>query len=137
MDERTVQMKRLKKEYMKQRRKSVWVWNALLILMLVLLAVAAACCAYMVFYRAPLVRRLDDLIWTPLKNLVGLTMNLRAVGAFVIHYGLYFVTGFSILFVAVLILRACAVAKTKKWDSYLDYKTMKTTLKTEKQEAKF
>lgn len=136
MDERVQQMKNLRKVYLKQRRKAIWVWNVLLILMLVLLAVSVACCAYMVFYKAPIVRQLDGLIWTPLKNLVGLTMDLKAVGLFVIHYGLYFVTGFSALFVLVLILRAVAIAKTKKWDSYLDYKTMKITLKTEKQEAK-
>lgn len=136
MDERGQQLKILKKTYLQYRRQAIRVWNVLLVLMLVLLVVAAVCCAYMVFYRAPIVRQLDALIWTPLKNLVGLTMNLRPVGLFVIHYGLYFVTGFGVLLVLVLILRACAIARTRKHDSYLDYRTMKITLKTEKQEAK-
>ena len=114
----------------------MWFLDLLWSLLLVLWAVAVGCCAYMVYYRAPLVRQLDATIWTPLKNLIGLTMNLRGVGLFVIHYGLYFVTGFFALFVIVLILRAAALAKSHKWDSYLDYKTMKNTLKTEKQEAK-
>lgn len=136
MDERVQLLKTLKKAYLKQRRKKIWAWNVLLILMLVLLAVAAACCVYMVYYRSPLVRQLDAIIWTPLKNLVGLTMSLKPVGLFVIHYGLYFVTGFSVLFVVVLLLRAWAVARTRRLDSYLDYNTMRITLKTEKQEAK-
>ena len=136
MDERVQHLKNLKKAYLKQRRKATWGWDLLQVLLLVLLAVASVCVLYMMFYNAPLVRQLDALIWTPLKNLVGLTMSLRAVGIFAIMYGHYFALGFLVLWIIVLLLRGRAVAKTRKYDSYLDYNTMKITLKTEKKEAK-
>lgn len=136
MDERVQHLKNLKKAYLKQRRKAIWGWDLLHILLLVLLAVAAACLLYMMFYTAPLVRQMDALLWTPLKNLVGLTMSLKPVGLFVIMYGHYFVLGFLVLWVLTLVLRGRAIAKTRKLDSYLDYNTMRITLKTEKKEAK-
>lgn len=136
MDERVQHLKELKKAYLKQRRKAIWGWDLLLVLLLALLAVAAVCLLYMMFYNAPPVRQMDALIWTPLKEMIGLTMNLRQVGLFVILYGHYFVLGFLVLLIPVLILRSRAVARTRKFESYLDYNTMKITLKTEKEEAK-
>lgn len=136
MDERVQQLKQLKKAYKKQRRQAVWFWDLLWYLLLALLALAAFCLCYIIFYKTFVIRLIDLMIWTPVKYALGIRQSLLPVGLFVLKYGRLFVAGFGVLFVLVWILRSRAVARTRKFDSFLDYKTMKNTLKTEKQEAK-
>ena len=136
MDERILQLKQLKKAYKKQRRQTVWFLDLLWFLMLALLAFSAFCLVYILFYRSFVIRVLDIFVWTPIKHALGIHHDLLAVGLFVLKYGWLFVIGFGVLFVTVWILRSRAIAQTRKSDSYLDYMTMKNTLKTEKQEAR-
>ncbi len=136
MDERVQQLKQLKKAYKKQRRQAVWFWDLLWVLLLALLALAVFCLCYILFYKSFVMRFIDVMLWTPVKQLLGITQSLLPVGIFVLRYSHLFIAGFGVLFVLVWILRSRAVARTRKFDSFLDYKTMKTTLKTEKQEAK-
>lgn len=136
MDERVLQVKALKKAYIKERRRAIWFWDLMWYLLLALLALAVGCLVYVIFYKTPVIRFVDLKLWTPVKGLLGITGSLRMVGRFVLRFGHWFVLGFSALFVLVWILRGRAAARTRRLDSYLDYMTMKTTLKTEKQEAK-
>ena len=136
MDDRQAQLKRLKKAYKKQRRKAVWAWNVLWYMMLALLLLAAGMLLYMVYYKTAPVRILDLYVWTPIKNFVGLKQSLLAVGTFVLLYAKWFILGFGVAFVLVWLLRGRAVSKTRRFDSYLDYMTLKNTLKTEISEAK-
>lgn len=136
MDERVLQLKQLKKAYKKQRRRAVWYWDLLLCLFLALLALAVFCLCYIIFYKSFVIRIIDLKLWTPVKYALGIRQSLLPVGLFVLKYGWLFAAGFGAVFVLVWVLRSRAVARSRKLDSYLDYKTMKTTLKTEKQEAK-
>lgn len=136
MDDRQIQLKTLKKTYLKQRRKAVWGWDLLWFLLLALLALAVCMLLYVVFYRSLPVRLLDIYVWTPVKHLIGINKSLLFVGKFVLKYAKWFIAGFGVLFLLVWIIRGRAIRKTKRFDSYLDYMTMKNTLKTERQEAK-
>ena len=136
MDDRQLQLKTLKKAYLKQRRKATWGINLLWFLCLMLLALAVGMLVYVMFYKSLPIRLLDVYVWTPVKQLIGIKMNLLFVGKFVLKYAKWFILGFGVLFVLTWIVRACAIAKTKRFDSYLDYMTLKNTLKTERQEAK-
>lgn len=136
MDERVLQLKRLKKAYKKQRRRAVWFWDLLWFMLLALLALAVFCLCYVIFYKTFVIRVIDVMLWTPVKYALGIRQSLLPVGLFVLKYGRLFVAGFGVLFVLIWILRSRAVSRTRKLDSYLDYKTVKNTLKTEKQEAK-
>ena len=91
---------------------------------------------YVVFYKTVPIRLLDIYVWTPIKHLIGIKKNLLFVGVFVLKYAKWFILGFGVLFLLVWVLRNCAIAKTRRFDSYLDYMTLKNTLKTERQEAK-
>ena len=136
MDDRQIQLKNLKKAYLKERRRAMWGWDLLWFLLLALLLVAVATLAYMVFYKTAPVRILDIYVWTPIKQLVGIRQNLLFVGTFVLKYAKWFILGFGVLFLLVWLLRNRALAKTHRLDSYLDYMTLKNTLKTEKDEVK-
>ena len=136
MDDRQLQLKALKKAYLKQRRKALRGWNFLWFVCLFLLALSVGLLAYMVFYKTTPIRLLDIYVWTPIKHLIGIKKNLLFVGVFVLKYAKWFILGFGVLFLFVWIFRACAIGKTKRFDSYLDYMTLKNTLKTERQEAK-
>lgn len=136
MDERCIQLKKLKKTYKKERRRAMWGWDLMWWLLLLLLAIAVGLLAYMVFYKTAPVRLLDIYIWTPVKRLIGIRKNLLFVGVFVLKYAKWFILGFGVLFLLVWLLRNRALAKTRRFDSYLDYMTLKNTLKTEQLEAK-
>ena len=136
MDDRQLQLKTLKKAYLKQRRKAMWGWDVLWFLCLALLVVSVSLLVYMVFYKTTPIRLLDIYVWTPIKHLIGIKKNLLFVGVFVLKYAKWFILGFGVLFLLVWVLRNCATAKTRRFDSYLDYMTLKNTLKTERQEAK-
>ena len=136
MDDRQIQLKNLKKAYLKERRRAMWGWDLLWFLLLALLLVAVATLAYMVFYKTAPVRILDIYVWTPIKQLVGIRQNLLFVGTFVLKYAKWFILGFGVLFLLVWLLRSRALAKAHRLDSYLDYMTLKNTLKTEKDEVK-
>lgn len=136
MDDRLIQLKRLKKAYKKERRRALWGFDVAWYLMLALLAAAVCCLAYVWFYYHPVMRWFDSNIWTPFKNLVGIKVSLMWLGMIVRYYGFYLAGGFLTVFVLVWILRSAALSKIRCRDSYLDYKTVKNTLKTEKQEAR-
>ena len=136
MDDRQAELKSLKKAYKKQRRKAVWGWSVLWYTLLVLLLLAVGMVLYMVFYRSFVIRVLDLYVWTPVKKLVGIRQSLLPLGRFVLSYGMWFALGFGVLFLGTWILRSRALHKTRRFDSYLDYMTLKNTLKTEKDEAK-
>ena len=90
----------------------------------------------MIFYKTIVVRVLDVFIWTPIKHLIGIRMNLLFVGVFVLKYAKWFILGFAVAFALVWIMRNRAIKKVKCQDSYLDYMTLKNTLKTERAEEK-
>lgn len=136
MDDRLMQLKNLKKAYKKQRRKAMWAWDILWYLLLVLLMVAVGMLLYMVFYKSLVVRILDIYIWTPIKYFIGIRKNLLFLGTFVLRYAKWFVLGFGVLFLLTWFFRSRALQKTRRFDSYLDYMTLKNTLKTERDEAK-
>ena len=136
MDDRQIQLKNLKKAYLKERRRAMWGWNLLWFLLLALLMIAVGLLAYMVFYKTTPVRILDIYIWTPIKRLIGIRQNLLFVGKFVLKYAKWFILGFGVLFLLVWLLRNRALAKAHRLDSYLDYMTLKNTLKAEKDEVK-
>ena len=136
MNERCTQLKSLKKIYKKERRRAMWGWDLMWWLLLSLLVIAVGLLAYMVFYKTAPVRLLDIYVWTPVKNLIGIRKNLLFVGVFVLKYAKWFILGFGVLFLLVWLLRNRALAKTRRFDSYLDYMTLKNTLKTERLEAK-
>lgn len=135
MDERCIQLKNLKKTYKKERRRAMWAIDFLWWLLLGLLMLAVGVLAYMVFYKTLPVRILDVYIWTPIKHLIGIRKNLLFVGVFVIRYAKWFILGFGVLFLLVWIMRNRALAKTRRFDSYLDYMTLKNTLKMEQKEG--
>ncbi len=136
MDDRLMQLKNLKKAYKKQRRKAMWAWDILWYLLLVLLMVAVGMLLYMVFYKSLVVRILDIYIWTPIKYFIGIRKNLLFLGTFVLRYAKWFILGFGVLFLLTWFFRSRALKKTRRFDSYLDYMTLKNTLKTERDEAK-
>ena len=136
MDDRKIQLKNLKKAYLKERRRATWGWNVLCWWFFALLFIAVALLAYMVFYKTSPVRILDLYIWTPIKKLVGIHYNLRFLGTFVLKYAKWFILGFGVAFLLVWLLRNRAVSKTHRFDSYLDYMTLKNTLKTERDEER-
>lgn len=136
MDDRQIQLKGLKKAYLKQRRRAMWGWDILWYLFLMLLVLAVGMLAYMVFYKTSVVRILDLFIWTPIKRLIGIRQSLLFVGSFVLKYAKWFILGFGVLFLLTWFFRNRALAKTRRFDSYLDYMTLKNTLKTERDEAK-
>jgi len=136
MDERCIQLKNLKKTYKKERRRAMWGWDLLWWLLFLLLAIAVGMLAYMIFYKTFPMRILDVFVWTPIKRLIGIKQDLLFVGVFVLKYAKWFVLGFGVLFLLVWLLRNRALAKTRRFDSYLDYMTLKNTLKTEQLEAK-
>ena len=90
----------------------------------------------MVFYKSFVVRILDLYLWTPIKYVLGIRMSLLPLGRFVLQYGVWIALGAAILFFVVWLLRDRAIVKTQRLDSYLDYMTLKNTLKTEREEAK-
>ena len=112
MDERKQQLKQLKKEYKKQRLKALWHWNLMWYLLVILLVLSAGCVYYLFIYRNMPLSVADGMVLLPVK--LALLALLVLVGC----------------------LRGGAIRKTKKFDSYLDYKTLKNALKTEKQEDK-
>ena len=113
----------------------MWGWDLLWWLLLGLLMIAVGLLAYMVFYKTLPVRILDVYIWTPIKHLIGIRKNLLFVGVFVLRYAKWFILGFGVLFLLVWLLRNRALAKTRRFDSYLDYMTLKNTLKMEQKEG--
>lgn len=136
MDERKARLKSLKKTYAKQRRRAMWVWNVLWYLLLALLIIAIGLVLYMLFYKTAVVRILDLYVWTPIKELVGIRQSLLFVGKFVQSYGKWFVLGFGVLTLTVWIFRIRALKRTRRFDSYLDYMTLKNTLKMEQHEGR-
>ena len=136
MDDRQIQLKKLKKAYLKERRRAMWGWDTLWYLCLGLLLLAVGMLLYMVFYKSLVVRVLDVYIWTPIKHLIGIRRNLLFVGVFVLQYAKWFILGFGLLFLLVWLMRNRALSKARRFDSYLDYMTLKNTLKTERDEAK-
>ncbi len=136
MDDRQLQLKNLKKAYLKQRHRAMWGWDLLWYLFLAMLLLAVGMLAYMVFYKSAPVRLLDIYIWTPIKRLIGIRQNLLFLGVFVLKYAKWFILGFGVLFLLIWLLRNRTLAKTRRFDSYLDYMTLKNTLKTEQDEAK-
>lgn len=135
MDERCIQLKNLKKIYKKERRRAMWGIDLMWWLLLGLLMLAVGLLAYMVFYKTLPVRILDVYVWTPIKHLIGIRKNLLFVGVFVLRYAKWFILGFGVLFLLVWLLRNRALAKTRRFDSYLDYMTLKNTLKMEQKEG--
>ena len=108
MDDRQIQLKNLKKAYLKERRRAMWGWDLLWFLLLALLLVAVATLAYMVFYKTAPVRILDIYVWTPIKQLVGIRQNLLFVGTFVLKYAKWFILGFGVLFLLVWLVGSLA-----------------------------
>ena len=136
MDDRQAELKSLKKAYKKQRRKAMWGWDVLWYTLLALLLLAVGMVLYMVFYSSFVIRILDLYVWTPIKNFVGIRQSLLPLGRFVLNYGIWCALGFGVLFSGTWILRNRALSKARRFDSYLDYMTLKNTLKTEKDEAR-
>ena len=135
MDDRRACLKSLKKAYAKQYRRAMWVWDTLWCFFLALLVIAVGMLLYVLFYKTTVVRILDLYLWTPIKDLIGIRQSLLFVGKFVLTYGKWFILGFAVLFITVWIFRIRALKRTRRFDSYLDYMTLKNTLKTERNEV--
>lgn len=131
MDERKLQLKNQRKRYLKQRRRAIWFWNVLWWLFLVLLMLEAGLMGYMVFRKITPDQIMG--ILSPLKNIAV----VQSCAMFMLRHIRWFVLGFGGLFLLVWVLRCCVCAKTRLYDSYLDYRTLKNTMKAERQEWKY
>lgn len=123
MDTRTQMLRELKKAYRKKRRSCTGIWKTLCVLFLlgsVLLILAAM---FPVSLQIPL----DWLLGTPYVLVLRVT-----------NVCLFYLAGAgcAVLFLLFLLFWSRGGVKLKKSREYLDYRTMKNTLKAEKENIK-
>ena len=120
MDQRKEELKRLKKLYKRKKRKSVGVWSALAIAFLLIALVAA----FVQF--VPLLPAIMILLLFPAYVGDFLFANVWLIPA---SLGLS-----TVLFLLFAILAAIGRKRLKRSKEFFDYRTLKTTLKAEKEE---
>lgn len=135
MDERLIQLKARKKQYKKERWRKAWFWQTLFIFLTVLAALAVGVLLFVLLYKTPAVRFIDLCLWENVKAALGLKWNFPLIGRAVAVFGPPAVLLLAALWALSWLLWRKKVARTRKLDSYLDWQTLKTTLKAEKEEA--
>ena len=123
MDERKLRLKQLKKASRKENCRYTALWKTLCVLLLLLALVAAVAVLAVKLPELPGITSLWTLVGeAPVKPLImSLELPLMAVAA--------------ALWVLHIVTAALCCAGRKKWkktESYLDYRTLKNTLKQEK-----
>lgn len=122
MDQRKAQLKTLKKAYKRAKRKSLGLWKCLAVLFLIVALLAA----FVLF--VPLVPTLLLVSFLPIELVRSLAENI---------WILYLMFGVGlVLFIEAALIAKVEKKKLKKTAAYLDYRTMKLTLKAEKEATK-
>ena len=133
MDQRTQQCKQLKKAYKKMCRRRMW-WRSLLAgLSITSALVTAVLCVDARWLSSKLCGMVDTAIWRPMNKAFDIT-GLAAFDCQILRLGHWFLLG-SILLTVVFGMLFCRGRKQLHRDSaYLDWRTLKTALDTEKKE---
>ena len=121
MDQRKEELKRLRKRYRSKKAGCVGVWRVIAIIFLLTALVAGAALLAPLLPEAAVIP--PELAYV-LQFLSAQPWLLPAVAA-----------GGTALFILFAVIAGCNHKKLKKSREFLDYRTLKTTLKAEKEEA--
>lgn len=134
MDERTIQLKQLKKEYKSLRRRAGLAWKILGYSFMTLFVICAAVTVFVCCNRLNWVQFIDKQIWQPVKSALALPLPYGEIWQLAARYGLCacLCTGVPGLFF--LLMGSICKGRTKTSDAYRNYRTMRLTLETEKEE---
>ncbi len=124
VESRLYELKALKKQWKKLRSKKTLLWRILSIILLVLLILAGAVYALERLPQTPVTPYWDRIVGLLPFDLAGLA-NAYALPAML---------ALGALTLCCIIPWCCAGAKTKRSREYLSYRTLKNTLKAEKEE---
>lgn len=136
MDERALQLKELKKEYKKAKAKAGWGWKTFAWIFGVLTVILGVLTVFVTFNQSVPVAFIDHTVWEPLKAIVPLHIDYAAGWRLTEAYG--FIAFIVSLCITALfdVLGYAASEKVKKSETYLNYRTLKLTLDTEKEERR-
>ena len=134
MDERLLQLKQMKMNCKKQMARAGRGWKVMAWIFFVLLMLALAMTLFVRLDHLNFVKMIDRSLWEPVKAAVGLNMDLGFVRQLTNRYGVIASSCLAVLWILFAILGLCAAGKVKKTEDYLDYRTLRLTLKTEKEE---
>lgn len=136
MDERSLQLKALKKEYKQLKRKTALGWKlpgcVLMHLCFVMLCIT-------VFVRGNALRwvqYVDTHWWEPLKAFLGWSIPYGEIWLFAAKFGILICVLTGVAGIACLALSRVKKSAVKKSEAYLTYRTLKLTLETEKEEKR-
>ena len=136
MDERMLQLKQLKKEYKKAKAKAGWGWKMFAWIFGVLTVILAAITVFVFFNQSAPIAFVDNTVWEPLKAMIPLGVDYAAGWRLTEAYGLVALTVSLCITGLFDVLGYAASEKVKKTELYLNYRTLKLTLDTEKEERR-
>ena len=134
MDERVLQLKQLKKEYKKAKAKAGWGWKTGAWIFGIVTVILGVMTVFVTFNQTPPVSFVDNVVWEPLKALIPWGMDYAAGWRLTEAYGLIALVVSLCMTALFDVLGYGASEKVKKSEVYLNYRTLKLTLDTEKEE---
>ena len=134
MDERTMQLKQLKKAYKKERRRAGLLWRIPGHLFMALAAILAVITVYVCCHEAAWVQWFEMHCWLPVKSALALPLPYEKIWLLALDHGVIAVAAAAVLGLILLGLGGACKRRTKTSDAYRNYRTMKLTLETEKEE---
>ena len=136
MDERILQLKQLKKEYKKARRKAGWGFKLLAWIFGVVTCILCIITVFVLFNHTAPIIFLDDTVWEPLKAMVPLTIDYAAGWKLTEQWGVIAASAGVCVTALFALLGFVRSESVKRSEVYLNYRTIKLTLDTEKEERK-
>ena len=134
MDERILQYKELKKDYKKLRLKAGIGWKIAGWIFFALFLVAGCVTLFVMGSALSFVQTVDEVIWQPVKAALGAGLPYETVWNLAQSYGVLITAVTAAVCLICFVLGAVSKAKVKNTETYLNYRTMKLTLETEKEE---
>ena len=134
MDERLLQLKQMKKNCRRLINRAGSGWKAMAWVCFIILLAVLAAALFVRFEQLPFVQMVDLKVWEPVKAALGLRMDFGFLRQLAGNYGMMAALGLGILWIVFAALGLGAAAKVKKSEAYLDYRTLRLTIKTEKEE---
>ncbi len=135
MDERVLQLQQMKKQYKKLRRRSARPWKIPGCILMHLCFIMGLITLFVLGNHLSWIQYADTHWWEPLKQAVGLPVPYAAIWLFAAEYGILICAVTGLLGVFCLGMSHVRKARVKTTETYLNYRTLKVTLDTEKEES--
>lgn len=134
MDERILQYKELKKDYKKLRLKAGIGWKIIGWIFFALFVIVGCMTLFVLGNSLSLIQTVDQLIWQPVKGALGESLPYAMLWNLAQSYGILATAATAAVSLLCLLLGGVCKARVKHTETYRNYRTIKLTLETEKEE---